>query len=97
MPNSTVRISRAASRLLGELAQHTGQTKTDLLSSALECYRRKVFFEQLNAGYAKLRANPTAWAEEMEERRQMDAANLDGLNPGEHWSETSRRPVRKKK
>jgi hypothetical protein len=46
-----------------------------------------VFFEQLNAAYAALRADPQAWAEVEEERRSMEGCLMDGLDPKESWGE----------
>jgi len=83
----TVYISEAAQQILKELAEQTGQTMMDVLDKALNAYRRKVFFEQLNTAYAALRADPVAWAEVEEERRSMDGCLMDGLDPEECWSE----------
>ncbi len=74
--------SEAAHLILKELAEQTGQT--------LDAYRRKLFFEQLNAGYAELRADPEAWAEHLAERKLWDATLMDGLDPDEHWTEDGR-------
>jgi hypothetical protein len=83
----TVRLSEASHRILEELAQKTGQTPTDVLDKALNAYRRKVFFEELNAGYAALRADPQAWAQWQDEIRSMDGCLMDGLDPNERWGE----------
>ena len=40
MSAPTVRISEASHHILQELAQHTGQTETDVLEKALDVYRR---------------------------------------------------------
>jgi predicted transcriptional regulator len=90
MAMPTVQISDASHRLLQELAEKTGQTMTEVLDKALDAYRRKVFFEQLNAGYAALRADPEAWAEHEAERKLWDATLMDGLEPDEHWTEDGR-------
>jgi predicted transcriptional regulator len=90
MSAPTVRISEASHRLLKELADQTGQTMTDVLDQALDAYRRKVFFERLNAGYAELRADPEAWAESETERKRWDATLMDGLDPDERWTEDGR-------
>ena len=90
MSAPTVRISEASHRLLKELADQTGQTMTDVLDKALDAYRRKVFFERLNAGYGELRADPEAWAETEAERKLWDATLLDGLNSDERWTEDGR-------
>ena len=62
----------------------------ELLEKAVDAYRRKLFFEQLNAGYAELRADPEAWAEHLAERKLWDAALMDGLDPDERWTEDGR-------
>ncbi len=73
-----------------DLAARTGQTMMDVLDKALGEYRRKVFFEQMNAGYAALRADPQAWAEVEAERRLWDATLMDGLDPHERGMEDGR-------
>ena len=90
MSGPTVRISQASYQILKELAEQTGQSMMDVLDKALDAYRRKVFFEQLNAAYAALRADPVAWAEVEEERRSMDGCLMDGLDPDECWTENGR-------
>jgi hypothetical protein len=90
MSAPTVRISKASHRILKELAEQTGQTMMEVLDKALDNYRRKVFFEQLNAGYAELRADPEAWAEHQAERKLWDATLMDGLDPDERWTEDGR-------
>jgi hypothetical protein len=90
MSAPTVPISEAAYHLLKQLAEQTGQTMLDVLDKALDAYRRKLFFEQMNAGYAELRADPEAWAEHLAERKQWDPTLMDGLDPAEHWTEDGR-------
>ena len=50
-----------------------------VVATAVEEYRRKVFWEKTNAGYAALRSDPKAWQEELEERAAWDASLSDGL------------------
>src|SRR4051794_15149990 len=90
MSIQTVPIHDNAHRLLRELADKTGQSPEDVLDKALDAYRRKLFFEQLNAGYAELRADPQAWADHQAELRQWDATLMDGLDPEERWSDDGR-------
>ena len=87
MAMPTVPISEASHRVLRELAEQTNQTETEVLDKALDAYRRKVFFEQLRADYAALKADPEAWAEELAERKLWDATLMDGLDPAERWTE----------
>lgn len=90
MSSSTISISEAARQMLHELTEQTGQSMTDVLDKALDAYRRQLFFEQLNAGYAALRADPEAWAGELQERELWDATLMDGLDPDERWSSDGR-------
>jgi len=64
----TVRISRATHDLLALLADREGRTMADVLAAALEGYRRDRFFEDLDAGYAALKADPAAWEEHERDR-----------------------------
>lgn len=45
-----------------------------------EADRCRRFFEQANAAYAALRADPAEWSEELAERAAWDATLLDGLH-----------------
>jgi hypothetical protein len=90
MSEPTVHISETSHRILTELVAQTGQTMTDVLDKALDAYRRKLFFEQLNAGYAELQADSEAWAEHLAERKLWDTTLMDGLDPDEHWTEDGR-------
>lgn len=90
MSAPTVPISEASHQILKELAEQTGQTMMDALDRAVDVYRRKLFFQKLNAGYAELRANPEAWAEHLAERKLWDSTLMDGLEADEHWTEDGR-------
>ena len=90
MSTPTVAVSETAYRILQELAEQTGQTSLAILDKALDDYRRKVFFEGLAADYAALKADPEAWAEELAERKAWESTLLDGLDPGERWTEDGR-------
>ena len=50
-----------------------------LLDEAVEHYRREKLLNAANAAYAKLRADPESWREELAERQQWDATLADGL------------------
>lgn len=90
MSAPTISISEASHQMLRDLAERTGLTMMDVLDKALDAYRRTVFFEQMNAGYAELRADPAAWAEHQAELRQWDTTLTDGLESDEHWTDDGR-------
>ena len=87
MSAATVSISEASHQLLRELAEHKGQPMTLVLDKALDAYRRQLFFDRLNAGYAELQADPEAWAEHLAERKDWDTTLMDGLDAAEHRTE----------
>jgi hypothetical protein len=92
MAAPTVRISEASHQLLKDLAEQTGQSMMGVLDQALDALRRRLFFDQLNEGYAELRSNSKAWREHLAERKKWDATLLDGLDPDEHWTDDGRSP-----
>jgi hypothetical protein len=93
MSAPTVQISETSHQILKAVAEQTGQTMMAVLDSALDAYRRKLFFDQMNAGYAELQADPEAWAEHLAERKRWDATLMDGLDPDEHWTQDGRCPT----
>ncbi len=81
MPGTTVRISEETRTKLREIAAQTGQPMQKILEQAIEEYRRRRFLDDVNRAYEALRNDPTAWAEELEERAAWDATISDGLDP----------------
>lgn len=81
MPSTTVRISHRARRTLGALSKDTGKSMSDLVEQALETYRREKFWKDCNEAYARLRNDPKAWKEELEERKAWEVTLADGLDP----------------
>jgi predicted transcriptional regulator len=87
MSDVSVHVDQKSCEVLRNLSERTGRTIKDILDQAIEEYRRKVFLEAVNAGYAALRADPVAWAEFEAERRSMQGSLMDGLDPTERWGE----------
>jgi predicted transcriptional regulator len=79
MTANTIPISDTTQRTIAELAARTGQAPAAILDKAIEEYRRKMFFEAMDAGYAALRADEDAWSDEQAQRRMWDTTNSDGL------------------
>ncbi|HXV62741.1 MAG TPA: toxin-antitoxin system protein [Vicinamibacteria bacterium] len=65
--------------MLKRLADSTGATMSDLISRAIEEFRRKHFLQGLSEDYRALRARDAEWAEELEERHVWDAASGDDI------------------
>jgi predicted transcriptional regulator len=79
MASLTVRISRATHAALRALADETDESMTEILDKAIEFYRRQHFLAGLNADFAALRNDESAWNEEVAERELWDATLADGL------------------
>jgi hypothetical protein len=73
----TVRISAPSHGTLKRLAAQSGEPIQTVLDRAIEAYRRQRFYEEANASYAALRADPSAWQEELDERAAWDATLSD--------------------
>jgi hypothetical protein len=85
MSEPMVGISPKTWQALRELAEQSGKTVQDIIDQAVEDYRRKLFLDAVNAGYAGLRADSQAWAEVEAERQSMAGSLMDGLDPNERW------------
>jgi len=80
MTSTTVRVGGAMRDFLRELAGQTGESMQSVLERAIEEYRRRLFFEQVNAAYQRLRDDAEAWREELEERAIFEGSLADGLD-----------------
>jgi hypothetical protein len=90
MAISTVDISENTHELLRELAEKTGQSTSVVLDKALDAYRRRVFFENLDAGYAEMRGDPQAWEAFCADQKEWDVTLMDGLDAVEKWTADGR-------
>jgi predicted transcriptional regulator len=74
-----IRIGDGPHQALRELAARMGQSMQAVLAQAIEEFRRKKLFEEADAAYAALQADPKAWEAELAERRAWEATLSDGL------------------
>ena len=79
MNTLSVRINPASHAKLREIAKQTHEPMTTVLEKAIEEYRRQQFLRKVNAEFALLRKNKTAWKQELKERAAWDATLSDGL------------------
>ena len=82
-----VRVSDQTREALREIAQSEQESMQSVLEKAVEQYRRKRLFDELDAAYAKLQEDPEAWRALQDERRVWDSTLGDGLDWGESWGE----------
>jgi hypothetical protein len=100
MRRTTVRISDLARETLREMSRVEGRPMQALLEEAVETLRRKRFLEQVNAAYASLRRDATAWAAVERERLDWDGTLLDGLRvhePGARYDAGPKRNPRRRR
>lgn len=76
---SNVRISESTHAALRSLANEQGDTMQAVLDKAVEEYRRRLFWERVDAAAGDLRKNTAAWEEEQTEQSAWDATVADGL------------------
>ena len=62
-----------------ELAKRAGKPMQTILDEAIDQYQRDKFLDEVNAAYARLRADPEAWKEELDERQDWNGTLMDGL------------------
>lgn len=92
MGYGTIRISDSAHGTLRELSRAERKPMLALLDEAVEELRRKRFLTHLNAAYAALRADASAWETVEAERRAWDATLTDGLAVAEGRARYEARP-----
>ena len=66
--STTIRISTGTRDRFAALAAATGRPMSQLLDDAADALERRVFFDQLSAGFATLRDDDDAWTAVSEER-----------------------------
>ncbi len=79
MAMTTVKISTETRDKLAKLAAARKRPMSEVLTEIVERERRRAFLEDANAAYARLRADPEAWADYQAEIRSMEGTLMDGL------------------
>ena len=90
MTTSSIDITDSTRDLLQAMSRQTGRTIPEILEKAVEEYRRKIFFEGLDQDYTVLKADPEAWAQELEERKLFENTLMDGLDADERWADNGK-------
>lgn len=73
-----MRLPVTTQRRLRGIADRTGQSLAAVVASAVTLYEDRLFWDQVNAGYAALRADETAWAEIESDRALYERTLRDG-------------------
>jgi len=76
---ANVRIQPDTYAKLRELADDAGASMPEVLADAIDELYRKRFLDECNRAYARLKADPKAWQEELRERQAWERTLSDGL------------------
>lgn len=76
---TTAKISQETAHILERLQRRYHKPKTVLIDLALRRYEDQILLEEINEGYARLKADKKAWKEELEERQELEGTIRDGL------------------
>lgn len=79
MSRVNVKLPVEAHAALSKLASETRRPMGDLLAEMIEREQRRRLFDEADASYDRLLANPAAWAEYQEEIRTLEGPIMDGL------------------
>ncbi len=86
MAMTTVKISTETRDKLANLAATRKRPMSEVLAEIVERERRRAFLEEANAAYARIRADPEAWADYQAEIQSMEGTLMDGLE-NDPWVE----------
>mgnify|MGYP001584716019 FL=1 len=92
MLGAMVRISKSARESLRLLSTREKRPMTAVLEEAIEAHRRRMFLDEVNAGFAALRRDPKAWTAVERERAEWDSTLQDGLDAGVAGTKGGRAP-----
>jgi predicted transcriptional regulator len=76
---ANVRIQPETYSKLRELADEAGATMPEVLAEAIDELYRKRFLDECNRAYSRLKSDPKAWKQELDERKAWDKTLNDGL------------------
>jgi hypothetical protein len=65
--------------MVEEMSALTGKSRVEVIESALEVCRHRERMRLFNKGYRNLRRNKATWAEEQEERKNLEGTLADGF------------------
>lgn len=79
MSSVNVRISSSSYQILKNLSRNKGETMQSVIDQAIEDLRRRKMLEATNSAFSALRADNTAWREEIHERELWENTLSDGV------------------
>ncbi len=74
------RISETAAKNLDVLVKKIKKPRQLILEQAIELLIREQFLREANEAYARIKENPEAWKEMMDEYKEWDVTLADGID-----------------
>jgi predicted CopG family antitoxin len=78
MPSATIRITDKTYKILKEIKTTSGESMQSIIEKALENYKEKQFWNEVNQAFKSLKKSPD-WSEELEERELWSNTTSDGM------------------
>ena len=75
----TIQVAPETKERLRSIASERNQSIGDAVAYLVGLEEDRCFWNDFNAGYEALRADPEAWAEEQHERALLETTLMDGL------------------
>lgn len=72
MASTSVRVTEETWSMIKDLAAKTNTSMQDVIQQAIEDYRRKKILEETNQAFLRLKNNPEAWQDELQERKEWE-------------------------
>src|SRR5687768_11632629 len=76
---ATVRVEPQLHATLRALSDAEQRSISQVIEEAIDRYQKEKFWTAMHEGFARLRADPEAWAEYQDEAALWDSASSDGL------------------
>ena len=87
MGTTLVRVTEETKSALKQLSAESGEPMPMILAKAVEAYQRALFLQKAAESVERLHADPVAWADYLEERRQWEeGTDRDGLEDEEPYT-----------
>ncbi len=75
----TIQISQSTHEIVRELAEQSDLTVAEIVQRAIEDYRDKRFWTDVQSSFAALKGDPEAWADYQQERESWNTTLADGM------------------
>lgn len=83
----SVRLPAKTHQKLRELAKKEHKGIGEVVEEAVAVLERERFWQEMERGYAKLRADPEAWKEWQDELALWDSTLMDGIPTDDEYAE----------